>query len=391
MNQQVDQSGKQQVTAAGRPEGSRSAGGREAVALAIVVTLLLHLVLIWISPDYLTEPERDPMPALPELEIVLEPIPDEPELDETYVRAAPNIEPRKPEDTRNISDRDQVAAQPDEALPDPENNPMVSGDIEESNRIVQGNPLQEPTPQAAPQGGATSGQSPLPQQEAAPRLPAEQPRELAEVEQPVPEDDLDAIEQPVESDDGVASVEVSGDAREEPEEEQPEEPMEETSPVAVTSQQDGRGQAQMTTPPQGAPSEDPVPRPRKRVERDTSFGPLKENREGALQIGRLSFDAEYSEFGEYWRRVAEIIEARWRNLVYNTRSIPFGGYRVVVEFSITRDGQVEDVRVALSDAGRLAETISKDAIEGEAPFFEWTPEMIVKMGDSAECAIHFYY
>jgi hypothetical protein len=162
-------------------------------------------------------------------------------------------------------------------------------------------------------------------------------------------------------------------------------------PIEVTSPADGQGQAQMTTPPQAADQPTPTPRPRQRVERDTSFGPIKENRQGAIQVGRLAFDAQYSEFGDYWRRVAEIIEARWRNLVYNTKSIPFGGYRVVVEFSITRQGQVTDVNVSFSSAGKLAETISVDSIVGEAPFFEWTPEMIVKMGEKAQCAIHFYY
>ena len=147
----------------------------------------------------------------------------------------------------------------------------------------------------------------------------------------------------------------------------------------------------MTTPAQAAQQPTPVPRPRLRVERDTSYGPIKDNRQGAIVIGRLAFDAQYSEFGEYWRRVAEIIEARWRNLVYNTRAIPRGGYRVVVQFSITRDGQVRNVKVAFSDAGKLADTVSIDAIVGEAPYFEWTPEMIVKMGEEAACAIHFYY
>ena len=63
----------------------------------------------------------------------------------------------------------------------------------------------------------------------------------------------------------------------------------------------------------------------------------------------------------------------------------------MVQFWITRDGQVENVKVVHSTAGKLAETVSVDAIIGEAPYYEWTPEMIVKMGEMSDCAIHFYY
>ena len=158
----------------------------------------------------------------------------------------------------------------------------------------------------------------------------------------------------------------------------------------MTSEVDGQGQDEMTAPPQAADDQTPLPRPRQRVERDTSYGPIKDNRQGVIQIGRLAFNSEYSEFGEYWRRIAEVIEMRWRNLVYNSRSIPNGGF-VVIEFAITRDGQVTDVKVAQSTTGKLAETVSADAITAEAPFEKWTPEMIVKMGEKADCAIGFYY
>ncbi|MGA1205641.1 MAG: hypothetical protein ACO3ZW_07525 [Opitutales bacterium] len=355
------------------PDRADEKQSREGLFTAILLAFFLHLLLFWATPGEFSADRGEPVLIPQTMELVLEEIPVEPELEETYVRAAPNIEELNPVNTRNISDRDQRAAQEEETLPGPDSTPYVEGDLEESNRLVQGNPFQEPTPQAPPAASPTSGGSPLPQQEAA-------PKEIKVAVSP------DYLEQEPETEEGMASVEKPDTAVEDPE--MVPEDMEE---VLVSSELDGQGEGRMTTPPQAAEAQNPVPRPRQRVERDTSFGPIKDNRKGVVRIGRLAFDAKYSEFGEYWRRVAEIIEARWRNLVYNTRSIPFGGFKVVVQFAITRDGQVTDVKVGFSDAGKLAETVSVDAIVGEAPFYEWTPEMIVRMGEKAPCAIHFYY
>jgi len=359
----------------GWPFRKQEAGeNRDSLFAAILLAFFLHLLFFWGTPSEVFQRGKPVEPVPQFMEIILEPLPEEIEVDETYVRAAPDVAELTPEETKNISDRDQQAAQEEEiSLLDPENSPYVEGDMEESNRIVQGNPNQQPTAPSQPAASQSTGGSPFVQQEAAPQLrPAER--------------NPDFLEQESEEEEGIASIEVSDKAREKPEE--PQELLEE---MEETSDEDGKGLAQMTTPAQASEVQTPTPRPRLRVERDTSFGPVKDNRQGVINIGRLAFDSQYSEFGEYWRRVTEIIEKRWRNLVYNTKSIPFGGNRVVVQFSITREGQVTDVKVGQSDAGKLAETVSIDAIVGEAPFFEWTPEMIVKMGEAAPCAIHFFY
>lgn len=363
--------GEERQSLAGRSSRIRGES-REGLWAAIVLALFLHLLLFWATPGRVFERSLAE-PVEQTLEVVLEPIPEEPEMEETYVRATADVPEARPEETLNISDRDQRAAQEEEALPDPENTPYVEGDMEESNRLVQGNPFVEPVPPSPPASSPASGASPMVQQEAAPQ------------QQPAQVNPRYAEDEPLEEE-GVASLPEPDEAMELPEEvSEPLKPVEETSPY------DGTGTAAVTTPEQQVGEPSPQPRPRQRVERDTSFGPVKDNRQGAIQLGRLAFDAQYSEFGEYWRRVAEIIESHWRNLVYNTKSIPFGGYRVVVTFSITREGEVVDVVVRQSDAGRLAETVSKDAILGKAPFFEWTPEMIIKMGEQAECSIHFFY
>lgn len=366
----------------GQPASGAAAGFdgmRGGLAAAVVLAAFLHLLLFWATPAEVFPPSTGKAEPAPVLEVQLEPIPEEPEVEETYVRAAPEVPEEAPEETANISDRDQRAAQPEEALPDPQNTPQVEGDEEISNRLVQGNPSErasEPSPPAASQNG---GESPMPRMEAAPRAQEEArpPRETIQ-EQPQQDKGLAAENQP-------QPEQTRPELTEDPERQR------ELAEAVPPSPRDGRGQDQMTTPEQAAGNPGPRPRPRQRVERETSYGPIKDNRQGAVRVGRLAFDARYSEFGEYWRRVAEVIEVRWRNLVRNTRSIPLNGNRVVVQFFITRKGQVKDVQIGFSDAGRLAETISMDAILAEAPYFEWTPEMIVKMGERAPCAIHFYY
>jgi hypothetical protein len=351
---------------------------KDAIIAAAVFTVLVHLLVFLVTPRTVTLPEPHRYQPNTTFDLVLDPIEDELDQDMRYVRATPDVPEEAPEETINISDRDQVAAQPDQ--PDEldfENTPMVDGDMEESNRLVQGNPYEQPTPPAPPESGAESEQSPMVEQQPAPR---QQPVVVAPDFRENEERELD--------EDGIAEVEERSIAEERPLEE-PEDSRE--MAMDETSPEDGMGDAQTFTPPQQAEEPSQQPRPRMRVERDTSYGPIRSNRQGAVRIGRLAFDAQYSEFGEYWRRVAEIIERRWRSLIYNSRSITFNGNRVVVHFEINRDGRITNVRVTDSAAGRLAESMSVDAIVGEAPFFPWTPDMILRMGDAAECSIHFYY
>ncbi len=358
---------------------TRPRNDRDALFAAAAFTLLIHLLIWWGAPRSVEMPnpmrEGDDF----QVEYMIEPIPEEEELQEQYVRATPDVPDETPEETQNISDRNQLAAQEEEVIPDPDNMPYVEGDMEESNRLVQGDPFQQPTPPAPPEAGEEAAEeNPMSQQEPA---PADQPSVAAP----------DAVEwdDPIDEDEGMRfepEIATEQETRDEPIDTQDSPTIDETSP------DDGSGDAQVRTPPQQeAQTEAQQPRPRMRVERDTSYGPIRDNRQGAVRIGRLAFDAQYSEFGEYWRRVAEIIERRWRNLLYNSRSISFSGNRVVVDFEITRDGRVTNVQIRDSSAGRLAESISTDAIVGEAPFFNWTPEMILKMGESTQATIHFFY
>jgi outer membrane biosynthesis protein TonB len=357
-------------------ETGDSFNDRPRLVAAVLVALFIHLLMLWAVPGLMPQPQTATGSEPLSIDIRLQPE-EEPEVPEQrYVQAPLDIAERIPEETLNISDRDQVAAQEEAVAPDPENNPAVDGDEADSNRIVQGNPRQEPTPPAPPATQPEVAETASPRMEPAPREEAVEPIPFS-----LPEDNLE------DSEEGSLRAEVSGEMAAE----MPEDPQQQRPANEQNSPMDGAGEDQLPMPEMAAQEDAPTPRPRARVERNTSYGPLRDSPSGAIRLGRLAFDARYSEFGEYWRRVAEVIEARWRNLLYNTRAIKFSGNRVAVEFDITRDGQVENINVRLSTAGRLAETISVDAIVGEAPFFKWTPEMIVVMGEQTTVQLVFIY
>ncbi len=347
---------------------------KDAVIAALVAVLLLHMLAVWLTPRHAPVPEPFRSPEQQNVRLELLPPPLEVEDDPQFMRANPDAPIEVPQDTQNYSHRDQVAAQEEAAPLSEDNMPMLDGDREDSNRIVQGSPYEQ-APMPAAQAGQDSAEEAT-QLEAAPdRNPVWTPPEAMDAEP--------------EADEGLLSV---VDPLDNPE--IPEEPTEdnELNPVEQRSPADGRGEAQTTAQAQQPSPQMREPRPDRPTLRDNSFGPLLRTFTGVSRTGRISIDTRYSEFGAYWNRVLEAIERQWNNLVYNNqRSIQFNGSEVTIEFLISRDGSVTNVRVVQSSVGRLPETLAIDAIRSPAPFPDWTPEMIAQMGTSTVKRITFIY
>jgi len=353
---------------------SASSTDRDAVLGGLVLTVFLHLLLFWAVPQevFLPRPYSDLYPQA--VEVTLAPVLVD-NSDQQYVRATPDVPEERPEQTENTSDRDQVAAQEQVVPPSPDNSPYNEGDMEDSNRLVQGDPTQQSTP-APTAATASTGSSPMVQQIPAPaQRPAVQAPDVPELES--------------EQDEGMAVVTTPAQALEMPEE-LPEQQADLN--IEETSTSDGTGRDQIFTPPQ-SPDQTVAPRPRPRLsERDTSYGPLRDNRAGgAGRIGRLAWDAQYSEFGKHWTEVAEVIEKRWRSLLYGRRSVPFDGSYVQIQFYLTREGYIEDLQIVQSTAGRVPEQVASDAILGPQPFKKFTPDMIATIGERSLYQIRFFY
>ena len=351
---------------------------RDTVTLAVVYTVLAHLVVWWFLPRDLpplsTGIERFPDRVRVQLDefVMVDPVEEM-----NFIRAPLDVPEEVPEETTNISDRDQQAAQEEESPLGFDNMPFVEGDMPDSNRVAQGDPFQAPIPMPVP---------PQPE-EAAEEQETAEPAPNAEPSAPLP--NL-ASGDPA-SGDGLIVVEEAGEAESLPEEDIPlaliPNANEEQSPL------DGQGEAATDTlPTESTEAREAPPRPRPRLPvRDNSYGPLRDNRHGVARMGRVAVDAEYSEFGVYNRRLIEIIERRWRGLVQSSRALQFTGSRITIRFDVDRQGRIVNLEVLEDAAGALPLTLSNDAITAPAPFDEWTPEMILKGDDEMTFTITFFY
>ncbi|MFP4540058.1 MAG: hypothetical protein ACLFR7_00385 [Opitutales bacterium] len=352
---------------------------RDALILAVVAVVFLHLLFLAAVPRQarLAAPVEMAEVERMQLELLQQPLEEE-ELQ--YVRANPAAEAAPPDETNLYSDRDQVAAQEEVTPLAADETPAQEGDEAESVRLVQGDPFQQPAPPApaSQQAQQSASSPPIPEMRPA-------PAEKQQVTAP------DVLERGPLEEDGLLATPEPQDNAEEPEEIETADTLQ---PTEQQSELDDVGQDEFFRPER--PAVDPSqrqPRPnRPQVALDNSFGPRRDAAAGVNRIGNVSWNTRYSEFGEYWKRVTEVIERRWNSLVMNSyRSLTFSGDRVVFEFVIARDGSIKEIHVIQSGVGRFEETLARDAIESTAPYFPWTPEMIATMGEETDFSLGFIY
>lgn len=107
------------------------------------------------------------------------------------------------------------------------------------------------------------------------------------------------------------------------------------------------------------------------------------------EIGAVSLDAKFSEFGEYTQRMLEAIQAAW--YVTCERSSVHSRGSVVVRFTLCADGTIKRTEVLHSSASELATYACRDAIESRAPYEVWREEMIALFGEEQSTTISFHY
>lgn len=362
---------------------------KDTILVAGLLAVIAHLLLFWLVPTVLVIPdvEKVPVAKTNRLEFKLVPDLDDPIDLQNYVMSNPDAPDQVPAETNNMSERNQVAAQPDPAVDlSPDHSPMNTGDMEESNRLVQGDPNQLSQPsrsqaqadQVNPEADEVQPQEPV---ENAPAMAQSSPAPAPFIPpiEGLPPEDL--------ADEGLNMATIP-----------PMPPSQEMLPPAETvpdrpTTQAATAQAAATSATSQRIPNDSPPRPRPTVQRDTTTGPLKSSREGVLMSGPVAFNAKYSQFGDYFAQVKEAVYNRWVSLIVPSKSVnqTFGATRVVVSFAITRDGEIVDLKVDEATAGPLEQTFAVDAIESPAPYRKWTPEMILMGEDKMECTVTFYY
>lgn len=348
---------------------------RDAIIAAFVAVLFLHLLAVYLFPHRQFSPPAAKLAKVESMQVELVPAPPIPMDEAQFVHANPEVDEEIPDDTPNFSHRDQVAAQEEQAIPSEEEVPLVQGDMEDSNRIVEGSLAQQMP--SMPSSSQSDDQSPMAEMQPAPRI-------TQKVVAP------DAVEKKPEAEEGMLALEHPDDNLEVPEEREFEP---DPSPAENTSPLDGRGNAQNFTPPQeeGNPNRLPMSRTGI-VVKDTTVGPLRAPNTSVSRYGTIAINSRLTAYGVYLNRILEIVNRKWVQLLENSaKSIQFNGSSATIEFFLKRDGTIRELNVVKSSTGRLAETIAGDAIRSPAPYPEWTPEMILEIGEETPITITFIY
>ncbi len=388
------------------PTQSRKAYERSAL-VGLAATVLIHLFLVFAFPwDMIKVSDAEqPEPNLPmEVELVIpEPVEEPPP---KFVETNTQPPEQEPEDTNNISDRNQVVAQenPVENAPELET-PQVDGEMP-SQKIVEGDLNEEPSPPPVEQGMPDAQPEQQPEQQ-------EQPTEAEPVEEQVeeqvePQDSQQPVEAPSEGEDDVSEQERAIMPEQEAVEEEgtpstdesglseelPETPGEEEKEAAPAPRPQREIQVKMkeVTPSQQAPQGQMVPKARPTINIKRPPGPVMSTPASSSDVGALSINAKFSEFGSYTQQMMDAIQAQWNLTARQTNyvSSQYGTY-VKVEFTLLPNGHVTNFQILRSTASRPATLLVQDAVISRAPFGEWTKEMLSTLGDQEKVTITFYY
>jgi hypothetical protein len=131
----------------------------------------------------------------------------------------------------------------------------------------------------------------------------------------------------------------------------------------------------------------PAPEPR-----HAAGGGEKSPRGVATMAGAVAIDSKLSEFGEYLDRMFEIIRTKWNDL-NATASLPVteSNTHVIVSFYLNKSGAIEDLQIVETNSGQTAQWLCLDSIKANAPYIEWTPEMVARLGQRQLITVKFIY
>lgn len=116
---------------------------------------------------------------------------------------------------------------------------------------------------------------------------------------------------------------------------------------------------------------------------------LMKSNSAANEIGSVSVDAKFSEYGEYMQRFLETVQASWYKICEH-RAV--GGHgRVVVEFTMNSRGEIVRSKIIEATTGQIEAYACRDAVESPAPYEPWTEEMTKILGGEDTGTIAFHY
>jgi outer membrane biosynthesis protein TonB len=112
---------------------------------------------------------------------------------------------------------------------------------------------------------------------------------------------------------------------------------------------------------------------------------------GINRHGALAFDARATAFGAYDAALIAAVQQAWYNMIEEHMGAPRTG-KVVIEFRLTYEGKVINVRIAENDVGEILGQFCYNAITQPAPYGEWPPDMRRAIGNNyRDVKFTFYY
>lgn len=105
-----------------------------------------------------------------------------------------------------------------------------------------------------------------------------------------------------------------------------------------------------------------------------------------------SLDVRASPFGSYDARFVAAVQQCWYALLEEHRYSLDRVGKVVLEFRLTSDGRITEMRVVESDVGEIFTTICELAVTKPAPYEKWPPDLRKIVGtDYRDVRFTFYY
>lgn len=354
------------------------AGEKRAWQIGIAGTLLAHLILLLLAPhlenlNFLQDNttlnvETPETPQSFDIEMAPNAFIQQPEPPPMhFVEVNPNVADNVPDQTSNFSFQNQQVAQEKPTPNGKSDAPALEGDKEHKSEAIVSGRLNPPQP-AAP---------PVPDTEAADAEQKEQKLARMEVN-PLPGlvktegDSADAFGS------NIAKITPNPDA----------DAKEKIDGSPDSKEKDGDIQgAKFKIDPKR-----PAQRPHLAAsEINARPAPLMNNEFGTQNIGPVAYNAKWSNYGEYLKRLIDTVQVQWERINNQTGAWPPPGTQVVVKFKINSKGEVTDVAPPDSNGGMQAKYACVSAITARAPYGEWTDDMIAVLGQSQELTFSFFY
>lgn len=374
------------ISAEDRARRAREAAAeRRPVLIGVVGTIVLHLLLFWVaqylkpslSAEAAAAAVEEARRAAAEKEIAIGMDQELPDDLKRFVEANPLSPDEEPEKTINFGAKNTKAGQPDPGNDDTDR-AKTEGKLDQSSAVVTGQRAPEI---AAPEpgNGAPNPQNSEMQanvQTTDPRV-AQQQTPLPGLEKIVGEDPDGVGTNLGKNPENAKDLEKPVDGKKDGDPNQANQPQ-----VAVNGT--------VSAMPSGMPGR-PGPRPRPRVQQARPAVLANQPLSSRNRAQVAGVDCKLNAFGDYIQRLIEAVDARWNEILDNSKIRPPTPSRVQIKFKLFKDGTVQVIDVE-EDAGLQGTLFCRDAITTPAPYEKWTPEMIAFLGaEEDEITFTFFY